>query len=220
MTASAANRHRPAPRRLGHRITSPLRHRLRQAGSFAVETALAMPLLLGVGLVGADMHRIDIERSQMENAAGSASITLAAQTELTRDGLLAVSDVLMLGRPGNYQMVILNVMQSGRVNWGLLRGSGGDLCPSMSDGQNYTGHLPEDPPVKIAGTAAGSDNSTLSYLVVAVCRGTSDIATSGGVVLPATLQVVAVNRAVPLRVKLEATLLAESQSTGLAAVEK
>ncbi|THF67245.1 hypothetical protein E6C76_02380 [Pseudothauera nasutitermitis] len=192
--------------------------RARQLGSIAVEAALLLPMLLGIGLVGTDMHRVGIERAQIEQAAGSAAITLAAQSQLTEAGLQGLIDVLTLGRPQNYQVEIMNVMQSGRVNWGFERGEAGELCASMSNGRDYLGELPEDPPEE-DGDSGDDDASTLSMVVVQVCRKSSDLALTGGVVLPDTLGVRVIYRAVALKIALDEALQEESQANGLSTSE-
>lgn len=197
------------------RRPSPTRRQ--QSGAVAIEAALVLPLLLGIGLVGSDMQRIGIERAQLEQAAGTAAITLAAQTVLTEPGLQALTDVLTQGRPDSYQVTVMNVMQSGRVNWALLRGNGGNLCESLSDGLNYTGTLPEDPPTESDTPQTEVDPSTLSMVVVQVCRNTRDITLAGGLVLPGTVRAQALNRVVPLKITLDKILQAESEANGLAA---
>jgi uncharacterized membrane protein len=199
-------------------MKSARRRLFRQAGAIAVEAALGLPVLLGVGLIGADMHRVGIERAQIEQAAGSAAITLAAQSRLTAAGLQGLVDVLTLGRPQNYQVTVMNVSQSGRVNWGFRRGEAGELCESMSDGRDYLGELPEDSPEEDSGSG-GEDAGTLSMVVVQVCRGSADIALSGGIVLPGVLGVRVINRAVAREIELDEALREESEANGLSTGE-
>lgn len=190
----------------------PLVRRFRQAGAIAVEVALGLPLMFSIGLVGTDMHRVGIERAQIEQAAGSTAITLAAQSELTQAGLQGLVDVLTLGRPQDYQVVILNVLQSGRVSWGFQRGEAGQLCEPMSNGRDYLGELPEDPP-------AEDEDSTLSMVVVQVCRSSADVTLFGGLALPDVLGVRVIHRAVAQTIELDEALQEESKANGLSSSE-
>lgn len=189
-----------------------------QAGVIAVEAALGLPIMIGIGLIGADMHRVGIERAQIEQAAGSAAITLAAQSQLTEAGLQGLVDVLTLGRPQDYQVVILNVLQSGRVNWGFQRGEAGELCESQSDGRDYLGDLPEDPP-EDSGSSSDDDGSTLSMVIVQVCRSSTDITLSGGIVLPDVLGARVIYRAAVQTIELDDALQEESEANGLSTSE-
>ncbi|MBT0570728.1 hypothetical protein KIK84_10335 [Curvibacter sp. CHRR-16] len=186
--------------------------RCRQTGAIAVEAALGLPLLLAIGLVGTDMHRIGLERTQIEQAAGSAAITVAAQSKLTKAGLSGVVDVLTMGRPQDYQVVVLNVLQTGQVNWGFQRGQAGQLCAPLSDGRDYQGDLPEKPP-------EDDGDSTLSMVVVLVCRSSEDITLSGGLVLPGVLGARVIHRAVAQSIELDEALTSESQANGLSSMK-
>jgi hypothetical protein len=190
----------------------------RQRGVIAVEAAFALPLMIGVGLLGSDLQRIGQERSLLEQASGSAAITLAIQSELTRKGVDALAEVLVKGNPDQYEIVMMNVMQSGRVTWGVRRGEAGRICSALSDGRYYTASLPEDKPQATAADDAETDNSSVSMLVVQVCRKTDDITLSGGLVLPDTISVTSINRANSLKIKIDAELTNESAASGLAQV--
>lgn len=198
----------PAPRTVPRRT---------QRGSVAVEAALALPILLGIGFIGADMHRVGIERARIEQQSGIAAVTLAAQSRLTREGLDALADVLMQGHPERYQIEAINVQASGVINWSLRRGAGGDLCPALGNGRTYNGPLPEDPPEAAGGGAqpdadpAGA-GSPLSMVLVQVCRSTRDITLTGGLVLPDPLRVRSVNRTRVPEIGLDSALQDESRS--------
>ena len=191
----------------------------RRRGAIAVETALLLPLMLGVAFVASDLQRLSAERAQLEQSAGSAAITIAAQQRLTKPGVDALVDLVTLGRPAQYQVTILAVRQSRRIAWGLQRGDG-PACAPLGDGTSYTGPLPQElPPVPSSGTGAGggqADNSTVTLVVVQACRATRDIRSHGGVWLPDRLQVRAVNRAVAQTIALDEPLTLESLASGLA----
>lgn len=194
-------------------MTSPLRT-LRQRGAAAVEAALLLPFSLAVAFVATDLHRLSNERAQLEQSAGSAAMTLAMQRNLTRAGVDALVDVVTLGRPQHYQVVMLSVRQSRRIEWGLQRGAVSG-CAQVSDGRDYLGPLPEPEPVRPPGTPASTDTSTVSMLVVQVCRSAGDIRTHGNLWLPPLLHARAVNRIIAGSLPLDVPLTQESQASGL-----
>ncbi|PLK47686.1 TadE/TadG family type IV pilus assembly protein [Uliginosibacterium sp. TH139] len=192
----------------------PMTRSCRQRGSLAVEVALLMPLLFGVGVVGSDMYRVGITRAELEQRNGSLTLTLAMQQQLTESGLQALVEVGTQDAPARYQLLILNVLQSGKVNWGFKRGAGGALCDSPVSGGLYTGELPEAMPAEQGDSS--DDTSTFSYIVVHSCRSTADITLAGGVSLPDVLQVRTVQRAIILKPTLDESLTNENKATGLA----
>lgn len=202
---------RPMP--TATRVAKPVAARRRQRGALAVEAALALPILLGVGMIGADMQRIHSERIRVENAAGAMALNLAAQPELTAGGIDALAEVAMQGHADMQQLIVLNVLQSGRIAWAVQRGGARDLCTAPASGGQYTGALPEDPPDT---GESNVDNSTMSMIVVKACRDTADVASWGGLVLPAVLETTGIFRATSRTIKLDETLRAESAATGLA----
>ncbi|MDQ7988657.1 MAG: hypothetical protein REI09_03395 [Candidatus Dactylopiibacterium sp.] len=185
----------------------------RARGSLAVEAALLMPVLFGVGVLGSDLYRIGVTRGELEQRNGSLTLTLAMQRALTAPGLDALAAVGTQDAPGRYELVILSVRQSGRVNWGFRRGQGGALCDLPVSGGLYTAGLPEAPPDD---AGAGEDGSDFSYIVVRSCRSTADITLAGGVSWPGVLQVSTVQRAVVLAPALDEALTLENVATGLA----
>ena len=188
--------------------------RLRQHGSFAVEAALTMPILMGIGFISTDMHRIGIVRSELEQHAGAAALTLAMQPTLTEAGLNALEAISIQDNPAQHQLVILNVLQSGKLNWGFKRGATENLCSIPVAGGYYTGQLPEALPA--ADSKTSTDNSTFSYIIVQQCRSTSDITLAGKVGWVNTLQVIDIQRAASLKPTLDTFLTRENRSTGLA----
>lgn len=107
---------------LFRRATLMTNSRRRQRGTLAVEAAIVLPILLGVGMIGADMQRIHSERIRVENAAGAMALNLAAQPALTSAGVDALAELAMQGHAEMQQLIILNVLQSGRITWALERG--------------------------------------------------------------------------------------------------
>ena len=181
-------------------------------GSVAVEAALMLSMLLGVGFLAADMHRVSIERTRLEGTASSAALNISAQPMLTKHGLDALSDVIMQGHTEMQQMIIMNVLQSGRINWSLTRGGATDLCEADSEGGYYNGELPEDPPEEeTENEGAGESPDTVSFVVVQACRSTADISSYGGIVIPQILRVDSVYRANARKIDLDEQLQEENQ---------
>ncbi|MEN4922836.1 hypothetical protein ABE485_29475 [Achromobacter spanius] len=187
--------------------------RRRQRGALAVEAAIALPILLGVGMIGADMQRIHSERIRVENSAGAMALNLAAQPALTAGGVDALAQVAMQGHEDMQQLIILNVLQSGRIAWAVERGGARSLCEPPASGGRYTGALPEDPPDT---GESNTDNSTMSMIVVKACRDTADISLWAGMPLPEVLETTGIFRATSRTITLDETLRAESAATGLA----
>ena len=186
----------------------------RQLGAFAVEAALALPVLIGVGLIGSDMQRLHTERIRVENAAGVLAVNVANQQHLTSAGVDALALLAMQGHERAQQITILNVRQSGRVAWALQRGGAQDLCDPPAEGGIYNGELPVDPPPNSSDAAV--DNSRMSLIVVQACRDTTDILLSGGIVMPGVLQTQTMFRAVAPIITLDDILTTESRASGLA----
>ncbi|WMD18987.1 hypothetical protein RAS12_20485 [Achromobacter seleniivolatilans] len=187
--------------------------RRRQRGALAVEAAIALPILLGVGMIGADMQRIHSERIRVENAAGAMALNLAAQPKLTAGGVDALAELAMQGHTNMQQLIILNVLQSGRIAWALQRGGARALCEAPAAGGRYTGTLPEDRPDT---GQSNVDNSTMSMIVVKACRDTTDISLWAGIPLPEVLETTGIFRATSRTITLDEALRAESIATGLA----
>ncbi|MCW1874907.1 hypothetical protein OMR58_10635 [Erwinia sp. INIA-01] len=176
-----------------------------QHGSLAVETALALPIVLAAGAVLTDLITVELEREHMEQRAGAIASVLAMQSELSRQGL---SGLLAASIPdentGSYQLNIANVRQNGQVYWQLLRGNNTGICTDnvVPTGSTWPGELPE------VNEESGKEN--VSMIVVELCRNGSDITMLGGLTVKNQLKVSAINRVTRNTLTLDATLAAEA----------
>lgn len=182
----------------------------RQRGAFAVEAALVLPILLGVGLLGADIQRIHTERIRLENTAGTLAVNLAAQRELTGAGLDALAKVAMQGHEADQQIYVLNVQVDGSVSWGLIRGGAENLCEAPAVGGIYEGTLPDD---------SRRDDTTAApgMVMVRSCRRTDEVALFSGLGIPDVLKTDAIFPSSHRTIKLDTELQGESDANGLAA---
>ncbi len=176
-----------------------------QHGSLAVETALALPIVLAAGAVLTDLITVELEREHMEQRAGAIASVLAMQTELSRQGL---SGLLAATIPdentGSYQLNIANVRQNRQVYWQLSRGNNTGICTDnvVPTGSTWPGELPE------VNEESGKEN--VSMIVVELCRNGSDITMLGGLTVKNQLKATAVNRVTRNTLTLDATLAAEA----------
>jgi len=187
-------------------MNNPLRRLWRQQrGSLAVETALALPILLAAGALVTDLVTVELERERLEQRAGAIVSVLAMQTELTRQGLSGLlAATIPEEQAGNYQLNIANVRQNGEVYWQLYRGNATTICDDNQtiSGALYPGELPE------VDEEDGKEN--ISMIVVELCRRGSDVTLLGGLSLTNTLNVSAVNRLTRNTLRLDETLAAEA----------
>ncbi len=182
-------------------------------GSVAVETALTLTLLFTVGFLAGDMHRIGIERSRLEATASSVALNITAQSGLTQAGLDSLTDIAMQGHTDEQQIIMLNVLQSGRINWQLERGGASDLCEAEAEDGYYTGDLPIDPSDMKEAASSEEDSSEFSLIVVKACRSTESIKSYGGIGMPQVLQVRSIYRANAQEISLDDALEEENQIT-------
>lgn len=90
-----------------------------------METALALPIVLAVGTLCADIYTVGLERERLEQRAGAIVSILGMQQELTQEGLQGLLDsVLPEEGLGNYQLLISNVRQTGALYWQQARQCG------------------------------------------------------------------------------------------------
>lgn len=188
-----------------------LRLRFDERGGAAVETALLLPLIIAGGLLCVDLFKVGIERTRMEQLAGSAAITLSVQQKLGKAGLDGLYDTLfhvegLKDVRGRHQMVVSNVtMPSRRIWWSLSRG-GEDVCAETAREGTYEGTLPVD--AELDGNGDPRED-THSLIVVRLCRTVDDISMEH-LALPDRLAVVSVNRALATSVDLDEILLEEA----------
>ncbi|MEC5342907.1 hypothetical protein ABRZ24_09885 [Brenneria populi] len=157
--------------------------------SVTVETALALPIVLAIGALCADIYTVGLERERMEQRAGAIVSILGMQQELTEEGLQGLLDaVLPEDGMGNYQLLISNVRQTGEVYWQLERGNADNICADNQAGYGeiYPGELPEKD------EEDGSE--IVAMVVVELCREGKDISLAGGLSLSNLLHVSLVNR--------------------------
>lgn len=157
--------------------------------SVAVETALALPIVLAIGTLCADIYTVGLERERMEQRAGAIVSILGMQQELTEEGLQGLLDaVLPEEGMGNYQLLISNVRQTGEVYWQFNRGDSDKICADnqAAYGDIYPGDLPEKD--------EEDGSATVSMVVVELCREGKDISLAGGLSLSNLLHVSLVNR--------------------------
>nr|WP_240634987.1 hypothetical protein [Brenneria salicis]NMN92703.1 Flp pilus assembly protein TadG [Brenneria salicis ATCC 15712 = DSM 30166]RBP62459.1 Flp pilus assembly protein TadG [Brenneria salicis ATCC 15712 = DSM 30166] len=160
----------------------------RQA-SAAVETALALPIVLAVGALCADIYSVGLERERMEQRAGALVSIVGMQQELTQEGLQGLLDAVLPEQDlGNYQLLVSNIRQTGEVYWQLDRGNADGVCGDSvaAYGATYPGDLPEKD--------AESGSELVSLVVVEWCREGKDISLLGGLSLSNLLHVRLVNR--------------------------
>ncbi|MFC3394430.1 TadE/TadG family type IV pilus assembly protein [Brenneria rubrifaciens] len=192
-------------------VTSERLSRLRRFGgdslaSAAVETALALPIVLAVGMLCADIYTVGLERERLEQRAGAIVSILGMQQELTQEGLQGLLDTVLPEEEGlgNYQLLISNVRQTGVLYWQLNRGNSDDLCTDNQAGygETYPGDLPEKE------TEDGKED--ISMVVVELCREGKDISLLGGLSLSNLLHVTSVNRVARGVVALDPGLMQEA----------
>ena len=163
----------------------------RESGSIAVETALGITFLVSTAVILSDMHQIGIERERLEAGAGSIAVNAAQQPKLTQYGLNALVDASLETETRDTEVIIMNVLQSGAVQWMIRRGDGAMLCELNVEGKYFTGELPVDPPENSGegNDESDVDGSTMSMIVVDVCRRTAGFELGKHLRLPRVIQV-------------------------------
>ena len=176
-------------------------------GSVAVETALGVTMLFGVATILVDMHTSGLERVRLETGAGEMAQSVAAQVELTKYGLDALTTAAFQSQTRDTEIIIMNVLQSGRINWMLHRGDGAALCELDVDGDRFTADLPVDSPEE---SEDETDVSEMSMVVVEACRRTSLLKSEDKMVFPRLIQVRNIYRAGQLQINLDEALTDEN----------
>ncbi|TBU95548.1 hypothetical protein DNJ95_09035 [Stutzerimonas kirkiae] len=177
----------------------------RQRGSAILETALVMPVLIGTALISADLYNVNQARSHMEQSAHTIASVLSNQSRLDYDGLQALVDQVAAAEIlGEYELIIHQVALDRSMAWRpIYRGSAGDLCPQQSEGLEYTGELPEEQEYD------PENPSTTAMVVVQLCRNSSSLALSSGLLVDKEMQAIAFNRMLYNELELDETLAAE-----------
>lgn len=192
-----------------------LRLRFDERGGAAVETALLLPLIVAGGLLCVDLFKVGIERTRMEQLAGSAAITLSVQQKLGKAGLDGLYETLfkvegLKDVRGRHQMVVSNVtMPSRRIWWSLSRGAEG-VCEGRAHEGMYSGDLPEiEVSRRNINPDDASDADAYSLVVVRLCRTVDDISMES-LALPDRLAVVSISRATAKNIDLDRLLMVEA----------
>ena len=187
----------------------------RESGSIAVETALGITFLVSTAVILSDMHQIGIERERLEAGAGSIAVNAAQQPKLTQYGLNALVDASLETETRDTEVIIMNVLQSGAVQWMIRRGDGAMLCELNVEGKYFTGELPVDPPENSGegNDESDVDGSTMSMIVVDVCRRTAGFELGKHLRLPRVIQVENIYRSNNREIKLDEALEEEKEAT-------
>ena len=174
----------------------------RESGSIAVETALGITFLVSTAVILSDMHQIGIERERLEAGAGSIAVNAAQQPKLTQYGLNALVDASLETETRDTEVIIMNVLQSGAVQWMIRR----------VEGKYFTGELPVDPPENSGegNDESDVDGSTMSMIVVDVCRRTAGFELGKHLRLPRVIQVENIYRSNNREIKLDEALEEEN----------
>ncbi|WP_417232499.1 hypothetical protein [Sutterella wadsworthensis] len=184
----------------------------RESGSIAVETALGITFLVSTAVILSDMHQIGIERERLEAGAGSIAVNAAQQPKLTQYGLNALVDASLETETRDTEVIIMNVLQSGAVQWMIRRGDGAMLCELNVEGKYFTGELPVDSPENSGegNDESDVDGSTMSMIVVDVCRRTAGFELGKHLRLPRVIQVENIYRSNNREIKLDEALEEEN----------
>lgn len=180
-----------------------------ESGSMAVEAALGVTFFAGVSVIVFDMHSVGLERTRLETSSGTIAQNVAVQEKLTYAGLDALVDAALETRQADTEIILMNVLQSGKVVWMLSRGDGGALCDVTVEGGYFTGTLPEDPPEEEAAEDE-EDPSELSMVVVEACRRSTAVKLAGKMRLPGVMQVESIYRANAVEIELDEALQDEN----------
>ena len=165
----------------------------RESGSIAVETALGITFLVSTAVILSDMHQIGIERERLEAGAGSIAVNAAQQPKLTQYGLDALVDASLQTETRDTEVIIMNVLQSGAVQWMIRRGDG-DPPENSGEGNDES----------------DVDGSTMSMIVVDVCRRTAGFELGKHLRLPRVIQVENIYRSNNREIKLDKALEEEN----------
>lgn len=166
--------------------------RTQQRGSALLETALALPIILGTGFICADLYNLSRAKADMERSTSTLSSILSIQERLTSGGLEQLIENIRGPRKDNYQIFIAQVRRSGEVVWHLQRGNATGLCDDPFAGNQYSGELPESSPEKSSSEEPQEDK--VSMLIVQTCQASTELALSSDLFGGRILQSIALDR--------------------------
>lgn len=180
-------------------------------GSVTVEAAFGLIFFIVIIYAVADYHAISSLREEVEEASGSIALNISTQDKLTQQGFDALVTASLQNNTRDTDVVVLQVLQSGKINWMLERGDEAQLCQVDVDGRYFTGDLPEDPPDNSqAGEDEDTDMSELAMVVVYVCRNTHNLNRVGKFVFPNIVSVQNINRSLKKTIELDEALKKEN----------
>ncbi|MFJ4142786.1 TadE/TadG family type IV pilus assembly protein [Pseudomonas sp. NPDC089734] len=166
--------------------------RTQQRGSALLETALALPIILGTGFICADLYNLSRAKTDMERSTSTLSSVLSIQDRLTSAGLEQLIENIRGPRRDNYQIFIAQVRRSGDVVWHLQRGTATGLCDDPFAGSYYSGELPESSPTSSSSEEQQEDK--VSMLIVQTCQASTELAMSSDLLGGRIMQSVALDR--------------------------
>ena len=176
-----------------------------QRGNALLEFALILPILIGTALYAGELYSVNRARAELEQSAHTLASILAAQTQLDSAALdklfeQAASPQIL----GHYEAVISRVNLDTSMDWlPLTRGSEEGICTENSSSGYYTAALPEY-------REKESDEEIIpSMIVVQLCRKSSDLALSTGLLGDKTLEAVAISRLAAKQITLDQELTEE-----------
>jgi len=149
-----------------------------QRGSALLEGVLMIPILFATLLTAAQLFGVQLAATRLEQAAHSLAAVLAEQPRIDQRSLNALIDQAANPQDiGNVEIVI-NVVSGEKelARTPIYRGNAQGECPTLSEGSQWGGSLPET-----LATPTGSNNqqareSNVPWLVVVqVCRSGSDL---------------------------------------------
>lgn len=182
-----------------------------QRASVTVEAAFGLIFFIVIIYAVADYHAISSLREEVEEASGSIALNISTQDKLTQQGFDALVTASLQNNTRDTDVVVLQVLQSGKINWMLERGDEAQLCQIDVNGRYFTGDLPEEPPENSqTGEDDATDMSELSMVVVYVCRNTHNLHRVGKFVFPNIVSVQNINRALKKTIELDEALKKEN----------
>lgn len=186
----------------------------RQRGNALLEMALILPLVIAVVIYCADLYRVNLARADIERAAHTLASVLAQQNELDQTSLDAlINQVAATDDMGNYELVVSRVKLDRTLPWQpLYRGSETGLCTELSSGGTFAGSLPEEQSTADDGDISNGNETSagkVSMMVVQLCRNSSDLGLSTGILNAKVMEAVAISRMAFANIDLDEALTQE-----------